>query len=181
MHRYEISYHYSQLPPDPHHYLRWSVSDLAQVLNVTSSRLCIASSSMDVSMESASFTERLDESFTSWIQPYRYTSYETSSPLRPTTMLFRCPLPDEFDGASLGQRAVVHAFETILSSAATMYPDSLYQAICDAHKRQGVDIKLVTCLLSGWVKYSLMLPFIVSTPTRIIMGPISAKWWPRGS
>jgi hypothetical protein len=58
-------------------------------------------------------------------------------------MLFGCPLPDDLDGASIGQRAVSHAFEMILSSAAKMHPDSLYQAICDANKQQDSDIKLV--------------------------------------
>ena len=58
-------------------------------------------------------------------------------------MLFGCPLPEDLDGASIGQRAVVKAFETILSSAAKMHPQSLYQAICDAHKQQDNDVKLV--------------------------------------
>ena len=135
-----------RLPPHNYHHLRPSVSDLAQVLNVTSSQLCIVSSSMDVSMESASFSERLDGSFTSLIQPYRYTSYEISTPLRPTTMLFGCPLPDELDGAGIGQCAVAKAFETILSSASAKHPQSLYQAICDAHKQQENDVKLVKYL-----------------------------------
>ena len=94
-------------------------------------------------MESASFAERLDESFISLIQPYRYTSYETASSLRPTTILFGCPLPDDLNSSSIGQRAVSKAFEAILSSAARKHPDSLYQAICDAHKQQGNDTKLV--------------------------------------
>jgi len=97
-------------------------------------------------MESTSFAERLDNSFTSLIQPYRYTGYDISSFLQPTTMLFGCPLPDDLDGASVGQRAVNKAFETILSSAAKMHPNSLYQAICDAHKQEGSDIKLVRYL-----------------------------------
>ena len=139
-----------RLPSHNHHHLERSVSELAQVLNVTSSQLCSASSSMDASMESASFAERLDGSFTSVIQPYRYTSYEVSSPLRPTTMLFGCPLPNELDGASTGQHAVANAFEAILSSAAVKHPDSLYEAICDAHKQQGNDVKLV--------KYLFMCP-----------------------
>ena len=137
-------------PPHNRHYLRRSVSDLAQVLNVTSSRLCIVSSSMDASMESASFAERLDGSFISLGRPYSYTSYEISSPLRPITMLFGCPLPDELDGASTGQRAVANAFEMILSSAAVKHRQSLYEGICDAHKQQGNDVKevryLFTCL-----------------------------------
>ena len=134
-----------KLPPYDHHYPRRSVSDLAQVLNVTSSQLWIVSSSTDASMESASFAERLEDSFTSVIRPcrYRYTSYEISSPLRPTTMLFGCPLPDELHGVSIGQRAVVEAFETILSSAAKTHPQSLYDAICDAHIQTGNDIRLV--------------------------------------
>ena len=45
---------------------------------------------------------------------------------------------------AIGQRAVSNAFETILSLAAKMHPDSLYQAICDACKQQGDDIKLVS-------------------------------------
>jgi hypothetical protein len=98
---------------------------------------------VDASVESASFAERLDESFSPLIQPYRYTNYETSSSFRPTTMLFGCPLPDNLDGASIGERAVSKAFETILSSAAKMHPDSLYQAIYDAHNQQGNDINLV--------------------------------------
>ena len=98
-------------------------------------------------MESATFAERLDGSFTSLIQPYRYTSYEISSPLRPTTILFGCPLPDEFDGASIGQRAVSEAFETILSSAAVKHDESLYEAMCHAHEHQGNDIKLVKHLI----------------------------------
>jgi len=146
---------------------------------VTSSQLCNVSSSVDASVESAFFTERLDESFTSLIPPYRYTSYETSSPLRPTTMIFGCPLPDELDGASIGQRAVFYAFEMILSSAAEQYPSSLYDAMCDGHKQQGDDIKLVSTCISTCIQYSLMTSFIVSTPTGIIMGLISAKWWSR--
>jgi len=98
-------------------------------------------------MESASLAERLDEGFTSLIQPHRYTSYDTSSSLRPTTVLFGCPLPDDLDDASVGQCAVNKAFETILSSAAKMHPKSLYQAICDAHKQQGNDVKLVKYLI----------------------------------
>jgi len=98
-------------------------------------------------MESASLAERLDESFTSLIQPHRYTSYDTSSSLRPTTMLFGFSLPDDLDDASIGQRAVSKAFETILSSAGKMYPTSLYKAICDAHKQQRNNIKLVKYLI----------------------------------
>ena len=94
-------------------------------------------------MESASFAERLGESFTSLIQPYQYKSYETSAPLRPTTMLFGCSLPDSLDGASIGQRAVAKAFEMILTSAAKRHPWTLYQAMCDAHKERGNAIKLV--------------------------------------
>ena len=97
-------------------------------------------------MESASFAERLDESFTSLIPPYRYTSYDTSSLLRPTTMLFGCALPDKLDGASIGQRAVVKAFEMILSSAAHEHPISLYQAICDALQQPRNEIKPVKYL-----------------------------------
>ena len=134
--------------PHVHHYLRRSVSDLAQALNVTSSQLCIVSSSMDASKESASFAERLDESFTPLIQLCRYTSYEISSPLRPTTMLFGCPLPDELDGATIGQRAVSKAFETILSSAAKKEPLYLVQEICNACKQQGNDVKLVKYLVT---------------------------------
>ena len=103
---------------------------------MTSSQLCVLSSSVDASMESASFAERLDDSFTSLTQPYRYTSYET---LRPTTMLFSCSLPDELDRASIGRRAVDNAFKAILSSAAKMHPNNLYTAMCDAHHRQGLD------------------------------------------
>jgi len=62
-------------------------------------------------------------------------------------MIFGCPLPDELEGATIGQRAVLKAFETILSSAAEKHPQSLYQAICDAHKQQGDDIKLVKYLI----------------------------------
>ena len=139
-----------RLPSHNRHYLRHPISDLAQVLNVTSSQLCIVSSSMDASMESASFAERLDGSFTSLIQPYRYTSYEISTPLRPTTMLFGCPLPDELDGASIGQCAVANAFETILTSTAGRHQFFLGEAIRSAHIRQGNDVKLV--------KYLFMCP-----------------------
>ena len=62
-------------------------------------------------------------------------------------MLFGCPLPDDLDGASIGQRAVNKAFDTILSSAAEMHPFALYQAICSAHRQQGNDIKLVKYLI----------------------------------
>jgi len=62
-------------------------------------------------------------------------------------MLFGFSLPDDLDDASIGQRAVNKAFETILSSVAKIHPDSLYQAICDAHKQQGNDIKLVRYLI----------------------------------
>ena len=146
---------------------------------MTSSELCKVSSSVDASVESASFAERLDESFTSLIQPYRYTSYEISSSLRPTTMIFGCPLPDELDGASIGQWAIFNAFEMILSSVTNKNPQSFCQAMCDGHKQQGDDIKLVSTCICTRIRYSLMSPFIVSTPTRIIMGPISAKWWSR--
>ena len=111
---------------------------------MTSSQLCIVSSSVDASMEATSFAERLDESLTSSIQPYRYTSYEISSSFRPTTILFGCPLPDELDDSRIGQRATSKAFEAILSSAAKMHSQTLYDAICDAYKQQGNDIKLVT-------------------------------------
>ena len=144
--RYAISYPHAYLPSDHHYYLRRSVSDLAQVLNVTSSQLCNVSSSVGISMESAPFAEKL-ECLTSVIQPYRYTSYETSSPLRPTTMLFGCPLPDELNGATLGQRAVSQAFEAILSSAVKMHPRTLYVAICDAYNQRGNDTTLVKYLV----------------------------------
>ena len=58
-------------------------------------------------------------------------------------MLFGCPLPDELGGVGIGQRAVVDAFEAILSSAAKKHPNSLYDAICDAHIQPDNDIKLV--------------------------------------
>jgi len=103
-------------------------------------------------MESASLAERLDESIPSLTQP----SYDTSSSLRPTTMLFGCPLPNYLDNASIGQRAVSKAFETILSSAAKVHPNLLYQAICDAHKQQGNDIKLVKYLIVCCMQCSLM-------------------------
>jgi len=61
-------------------------------------------------------------------------------------VIFGCPLPDELDGASIGQRAVSKAFEMILRSAAERHSDSLYRAICDAHEQQGDDIKLVKYL-----------------------------------
>jgi len=150
---------------------------------VTSSQLCNASSSVDASVESASFAERLDDSFTSLIrftsliQPYRYTSYEISSSLRPTTMLFGCPLPDELDGASIGQRAVYNAFEMILSSAAKM--GSVWTAMCDGHEQQGDDTKLVSTCIWTCIQFLLMSPFIVSTPAGILMGLISARWWSR--
>jgi len=146
---------------------------------VTSSQLCNVSSSVDASVESASFAERLDESLTSLIQPCRYTSYEISSSLRPTTMIFGCPLPDELDGASIGQGAVYNAFEMILSSAAEKHRSSLYKAMCDGHKQQGDDTKLVSTCVCTRIQCSLMSPFIVGPPTGIIMGPISAKWWAR--
>ena len=144
---------------------------------MTSSQLCNVSSSVDASVESASFADKLDKGFTSLIRPYRYTSYEISSSLRPTTMIFGCPLPDALDGASIGQRAVLNAFKTILSSAAEKNMQSLYKAMCDGHKQQGDDIKLVSTCICTCIQCSLMLPFIVSTPTRIIMGLISAGWW----
>ena len=62
-------------------------------------------------------------------------------------MLFGCPLPDELDDSTIGQRAVSKAFEAILTSAAKKHPDSLYKAICDAHKQQGYDTKLVKYLI----------------------------------
>ena len=62
-------------------------------------------------------------------------------------MLFGCPLPDELDDSRIGQRAVSKAFEAILSSAAKKHPVTLYDAICDRHKRQGYDIELVKHLL----------------------------------
>ena len=138
------------------HYLRRSVSNLAQVLNVTSSQLCNASSSVDASMESATFTERLNGSFASLTQPHRYTCHEIFSSLRPTTMLFGCPLPDDLDSASAGQRAVYNAFEMIWRSAAEKYPQSLYKAICDAHKQQGDDIKHVKYIFCICMQCSLM-------------------------
>jgi hypothetical protein len=58
-------------------------------------------------------------------------------------MLFGCPLPEELDGASTGQRAVFNAFEVLLSSAAEKDPYFLYEALCDAYKKQGDGIKLV--------------------------------------
>ncbi len=73
-------------------------------------------------------------------------------------MLFGCPLPDDLDGASIGQCAVAKAFEMILSSAAKMHPNTLYQAICDAHKQQGNDTKLVRCPSCVCVKCVLMSP-----------------------
>jgi len=62
-------------------------------------------------------------------------------------MLFGCPLRDDFDNPNIGQRAVIKAFETILNSAAKIHPGSLYEAICDANKQQGNDIKLVKYLI----------------------------------
>ena len=120
---------------------------------MTSSQLCNVSSTVDALVESAFFAERLDEGitslirFTPFIQPYQYTSYEVSSTLRPTIMLFGCPLPDELDGVRIGQRAVFNAFEMILMSAAEKHPNSLYEAICDIHGQQGDDTKLVGACL----------------------------------
>ena len=71
-------------------------------------------------------------------------------------MLFGCPLPDDLDGASIGQRAVAKAFEMILSSAAKMHPNTLYQAICEAHKQQGNDTKLVSAPSCIYMKCLLM-------------------------
>ena len=150
---------------------------------MTSLQLCNVSSSVDASVESASFAERIEESFdslvrfTSLIQPYRYTSYEISSSLRPTTMIFGCPLPDELDGASIGQRAIYNAFEMILSSTAKKGP--VWTAMCDGHKQQGDDIKLVSTRIWTCIQLLLISPFIVSTPTGILMGLISARWWTR--
>ena len=62
-------------------------------------------------------------------------------------MLFGCPLPDELDGASIGQRAVFNAFEMILMSAGQKNRRSLYDAICVAHEHQGDDTKLVGACL----------------------------------
>jgi len=61
-------------------------------------------------------------------------------------MIFGCPLPDEFHGANIGQRAVFNAFELILMSAAKKHPQSLYDAICDAHEQQSDNTKLVDYL-----------------------------------
>jgi hypothetical protein len=94
-------------------------------------------------------------------------------------MLFGCPLPDELDGASIGQRAVFNAFEMILGSAAKMHPQSLYDAICNAHTQQGDDIKLVSTCLCICTQSLLMSLFIVSPPTGNIVGLISAEWWSR--
>ncbi len=58
-------------------------------------------------------------------------------------MLFGCPLPDELDPASIGQRTVSKAFEAILSSVATKPSESLIEVIRDAHKQQSNHIKLV--------------------------------------
>ena len=58
-------------------------------------------------------------------------------------MLFGCPLPDELDGASIGQRAVAKAFEMILSSAAVYHREYLTQEIYLARQQQGNDVKLV--------------------------------------
>jgi len=152
---------------------------------VTSSQLCNVSSSVDASVESASFAERLDDSFTSLIRftsltrPYQYTSYEISSSLRPTTMIFGCPLPDELDGASIGQRAIYNAFEMILSSTIKKYSWCLFEAMYNGHKQQGDNTKLVSTCICTHIQCSLMSLFIVSTPTGIIMGPFSAKRWPR--
>ena len=107
-------------------------------------------------MESASFSERLEESLASLISPCRYTSYEISSSLRPTTILFGCPLPDDLDGASIGERAVAMAFEAILSSAAKMRPYNLYEAMCNAHKQQGNDVTPVSPSLGVQVQCLLM-------------------------
>ena len=68
-------------------------------------------------------------------------------------MLFGCPLPDELDRVSIGQRAVAKAFEMILSSAAKKRPHILYDAICVAHRQQGNDVKLV--------KYPCMCPHVM--------------------
>ena len=103
----------------------------------------MVSRSVDARTESTSFSERLGECFTSLVEPYRYKSYEIFSAYRPTTMLFGCPLPDDLDSSTIGQRAVSKAFEAMLGSAAKMHPSSLYQALCDSHKQQGKDSKLV--------------------------------------
>ena len=99
-------------------------------------------------------------------------------------MLIGCPLPDELDGASIGQRAVDNAFKAILSSAAKKYHTNLYDVMCDAHKRQGLDqrrldIRPVKYIFIWLGAISLILLSIVSAPTGIIMGPISAGWWSR--
>jgi len=87
-------------------------------------------------------------------------------------MIFGCPLPDELDGASIGQLAVYNAFGMILSSATRKHPEALYKAIFDGYKQQGDDIKLVSTCIFTRMQCLLMSPFIVSTPTGIIMGLI---------
>jgi len=77
-------------------------------------------------------------------------------------MLFGCPLPDELDGASIGQRAVYNAFEVILSSAAENHAQSFSEAMCDGHKQQGDDIKLVSTCICTRIQCSLMSPFVHS-------------------
>ena len=57
-------------------------------------------------------------------------------------MLFGCPLPEELDGSSIGQRAVATAFETILSSAAVQDGQSLNGVIYGAYQQRN-DVKLV--------------------------------------
>ena len=62
-------------------------------------------------------------------------------------MLFGCPLPEELDGAGLGQCAVSQAFEALLKSAAEKHPRTLYREICDAYEKHDNDTTLVTYLI----------------------------------
>ena len=88
-------------------------------------------------------------------------------------MLFGCHLPDELDGASIGQRAVFNAFETILMTATGLAPFSLYKAICGALEQDIDDIKLVKYLfVLSTNNYHSCQCRIVSAPTGITMGPV---------
>ena len=72
--------------------------------------------------------------------------------------------------ANIGQRAVFNAFETILTTATSLAPFSLYKAICGALEQESDDIKLVNYLfvLSTCNFHSCQCR-VVSAPTGITM------------
>jgi hypothetical protein len=128
---------------------RFTFSDLAQVLNLPASQLCLAVSDFNAPADVANFCDAFERGLTSLKFPYGYKSAKFPTSLRPTSMLFGCSLPDELETDSRGQLAVFNALETIFDFACAQQPSNLVHHIATWCKDEEQSFIELVSLLSG--------------------------------